>query len=144
LGTSGAALGAGFEKEPPRDILGVSIGMKAADARRRLEKLGRLEKSERKQQEVWAVHDGRFSHLIVGFSKDASEVRFITAKARPGGPRIRYSDIGDTRKAKVAVAPPNHEYSWAVTRRNGRPGYLVVARGANPDFLLYLSMKKAD
>src|SRR5688500_20325605 len=76
------------------EIMGVSLSMSRDDARARLKSLGRLEKEERKRQEVWAIDDPRISHLLVGYDPEY-RVRYVTAIARAGGPRIRYQEIAD-------------------------------------------------
>jgi hypothetical protein len=124
-----------------REILGISVGMRPADALARLEKIGRREKQDRKQQEVWALdHDPRFSHLIIAFTKDYDEVRYVTAKVRDGA-RVRYQDVLDLTKAKQMGAPNNNKYVLEVPASGLRPAYLVIARGADPKFLTYLSIQ---
>ena len=52
---------------PISEVLGVRLSMSQKDAHARLKKRGSLQKEARKRQEVWAVNDGRVSHVIVGF-----------------------------------------------------------------------------
>ena len=130
-------------KEPPRDVLGISIGMSTEAAHSRLQKLGRLEKEERRQQEVWALQrDSDFAYLIVGFDKD--QVRYVTAKVREAGRRMRYSDVADIKSARKVIGAGNYEYIWQVAARGNRPAYLVVARGTDPNYLLYYSIKRVN
>jgi hypothetical protein len=131
--------------EPKPEVLGVELGMSADEARARLRKMGRLEKEERKQQEVWALdRDERFSHLIVGFEKESGRVRYVTAKARPAGRRVRYSDVFDLKGAKQVVSPPKYEYVREVAARGKHPRYAVILLGSDPQTLTYYSVKKLD
>lgn len=127
------------------ELFGLRLGMAEPEARERLSKLGRLEREERRDA-VWALDgDRRFSHLVVGFDKESRRVRYVTAKARAGGARVRYADVLDLRRAKrVAAVPNNYWFTQEVRARNGRPGYLITARGADPEFLTYLSIKKIE
>ena len=128
-------------KEAPRDILGIRIGMRFEDAHKRLEKIGRLEREERKRQEIWTVNkDPRFSHLLVGFDKDGS-VRYVTVLAREGH-GVRYNDLFDSGKARVTSAVNNYHYTLEVSGRKGQPDYLVMAQGSDPTFLSSFSLKK--
>lgn len=127
--------------EPKPEILGVRLGMSLREARARLEKLGRLEREERKQQQVWALRDDpRFAFLIVGFDKDFSRVRFITAKAREGGERVRYADVLDLKRARQLGRAGNYSYSQRV-RRGRRGAYVVSARGTDAEYLTYYSVR---
>ena len=127
-----------------KEILGISIGMNHAAALARLEKIGRREKEERKQQEVWTLNnDPRFSHLIIAFTKGYAEVRYVTAKARADA-HVRYQDVMDLTKAKQMGTPKNNRYVVEVPASGRRPGYLVIARGTDPNFLTYFSIQLMD
>lgn len=127
--------------EPKPEILGVRLGMSLREARARLGKLGRLEREERKQQQIWALRDDpRFAFLIVGFDKDFSRVRFITAKAREGGGRVRYADVLDLKRARQLGRAGNYSYSQRV-RRGRRGAYVVSARGTDAEYLTYYSVR---
>lgn len=128
-----------------RDVLGISVGMRADAARERLRKIGRLEKEERRQQEVWAVADDRrFAHLIVGYDKDSNRVRYVTAKAREGDRRVRYGDVIDLKTATKTASTNNYKYAQKVAAHGDRPGYVVIARGNDPTYLTYLSLESLD
>src|SRR5687767_5286169 len=88
-----------FAGTPQPEIMGISLGMSRADARSRLQSFGTLERETRKRQEVWAIKDARVSHLLVGYDPDL-RVRYVTAIARAGGPRIRYEDVADLKSAQ--------------------------------------------
>jgi hypothetical protein len=130
-------------KEPPPEIMGIRLGMSKEDAHSRLHKMGRLEKEERKRQEVWTVADQRVSHLIVGFDGDL-RVRYVTAIARPGSPRIPYGEVGNLKASQQKSNQGNFKFTWEVGARRGQPAYLVVARGRDPQYLDSYSVKKLD
>lgn len=132
-------------KEPKPEIMGIKIGMSADAARERLRKIGKLEKEERKQQEIWHLNaDERFEYLIVGFDKEYKQVRYVTAKAREKGKLMRYDEVLDLNKAKKAFTPNNYKYYLDVAARDKRPGYTVTVRGTDPNHLRYYSIEKID
>lgn len=121
------------------------LGMSREAVRARLGRIGRLEKEERKQQEIWSLErDPRFSHLMIGYNKTYTEVRYVTATAREDGRRVRYSDVLDLRRARAAGGANNNKYTLRVGARRGQPAYVVVARGADAAYLAYLSVEKID
>jgi hypothetical protein len=127
------------------EVLGIKIGMNRDDARRRLEKLGKLEKEESKQQEVWMLTDEpHYSYIIIGFNKEKTKVRFITAKARENGRRVRYADVLDIKKAEQNGATNNYKYQLKVPAHNKTPGYIVTARGTDAGYLTYFSIKQLE
>jgi hypothetical protein len=139
-----AAVAQAKGKEPPKEILGIRVGMSQSDAHGRLRKAGRLEKEERKRQEVWALsRDRRFGHIIIGFDAD-NKVRYVTALARPDGRRVRYSDLADVGRARQLNGVKSYHYEWEVAGHDKRPAYVVMARGTDPQFLSSLSLKKLD
>ena len=131
---------------PPRprpEIMGISLDMSRDAARARLKAIGKLEKEERKRQEVWAVKDSRISHLLVGYDAD-NRVRYVTALARTDGPRIRYQEIADLKSAQPSHIQGNHKFTWEVAARRGHIGYVLIARGRDPQYLDSYSVKKLD
>lgn len=131
--------------EPEPEVAGVRIGMSREAVRARLGRIGRLEKEERKQQEIWSLErDPRFSHLMIGYNKTYTEVRYVTATAREGGRRLRYSDVLDLRRARQTGGANNNKYTLQVAARAGQPAYVVTARGAHARYLTYLSVEKID
>ena len=128
---------------PRPEIMGISLGMSRDAARARLNAIGNLEKEERKRQEVWAVKDTRISHLLVGYDPD-NRVRYLTAIARTDGPRIRYQDVADLKSAQQSHTQGNHKFTWQVAARRGHTGYMLVARGHDPQYLDSYSVKKLD
>lgn len=135
------AVGA-LAKEPPRALLGVKVGQPKEQVRAALEAIGDFTRTERKRQEVWSVTDARFESAIVGYD-EAGALRFVTAVARPAGKhRMRFTDVGDVRDAKVEVSGPLRTYTWTVPTRGGVPAHRVIAIGSEPSFLTYLSLKR--
>jgi hypothetical protein len=125
------------------EIMGVMLGMNRADARARLSSVGTLDKEQRKRQEVWSVKDPRISHVLVGYDTDF-RVRYVTAIARAGGPRIRYQDVGDVKSARRTDTQGNVKLTWEVSARHGQLGYMIIARGRDPQFLESYSLKRID
>ena len=125
------------------EIMGISLGMSRDHARARLQTLGTLEKEARKLQEVWALKDPRISHLLVGYDADF-RVRYVTALARAGGPRIRYDEIANLKTAQRTNTQGNYKFTWEVAERRGRPAYLMIAHGRDPQYLESYSVKKLD
>ena len=117
--------------------------MSQKEAHARLKEKGNLEKEARKRQEVWALNDRRVSHLIVGFDP-GYRVRYVTAVARTGGPRIPYSEVGDVETAERSTNQGNYRFTWKVAAERGHPGYIVVAHGRDPLHLESYSVKRLD
>lgn len=131
--------------EPRPEILGVRLGMGRDEARARLQSIGQLEKEERRQQEVWRLNDdASYGHLIVAYDKGYTAVRFVTAVAKDGGSRVRYSDVIDKARAREDVTPATRTYTQEVAARDGRPGFVVKAIGSDPESLKYYSVEKID
>jgi hypothetical protein len=135
-------------KEPPPSILGISLGMKEAAARQVLDKLGRLQKEERRRQEVWNLTgDPRYASLIIAFDKK-QEVRYVTVFTHEGaasrGQRVRYSELGDVKSARLERIGNNVKYTWDVASKGGGSRYLVVARGTDAQYLSSYSIKRVE
>ena len=124
-------------------IMGVSLSMSREAALARLKSLGRLEREERKRQEVWAVNDARVSHLLVGYDAEY-RVRYVTAIARNGGPRIRYQEVVDVRHAERSNNQGNYKFTLEVDARRGQFAYITVAHGRDPQYLDSYSVKRVD
>lgn len=122
-------------KSPPRDILGIRLGMSEAEVHRRLARIGvesgyapaRLEK----HKEMWEVRDARIASVAIKFD-DEGRLLWITAFARPEGKRLRYRDVADLARAERLGF---YIYVWRVPARGERPAYAVTARGAGPDYV---------
>ena len=128
---------------PRSEIMGVGLDMSRDDAQARLKTFATLEKEDRKRQEVWALKDSRFSHLLVGYDAE-NRVRYVTAIARADGPRMRYQDVADPKGARHTVNQGNHKFTWEVSARGGHFAYILIARGRDPQYLDSYSVKKAD
>jgi hypothetical protein len=137
----------------PHDILGLRPGMSEAVVHSRLRKIGKQQKEEREreeeggEQEVWILkNDHRFDYLVMRFDRQ-HRLSFVTAVVRKDA-RMRYGDVAELKEARHATDGRNHSYTWTITASGSQPGYLVVARGSNPDFLasysLYRLGQKAD
>ena len=124
---------------PKSEIMGISLGMSRADARTRLQSLGTLERETRKRQEVWSIKDARISHVLVGYDPEM-RVRYVTAIARTGGPRIRYDEVADLKNAERLQNQGNYKLTWQVAARSG--AYLLIAHGHDQQFLDSYSIKK--
>ena len=70
-------------KEQQPEIMGLALGMSRQEAHDRLKSRGKLEKEERKRQEVWTVADARVSHLLSDSAVDSGKTRKLT----PGNAR---------------------------------------------------------
>ena len=116
--------GGGATGAPRPEVMGVRLGAGREEAHKRLNEIGRLEREERKQQEVWALReDPGYSHLIVSYDKEYKGVRFVTAVAKDDGGRpVRYDEVIDTSKAKKAQAGGSVTYTLRVEAQGGVPG----------------------
>lgn len=123
------------------EIMGVSLSMSREAAQARLKTIGRLEKEERKRQEVWAVNDSRVSHILIGYDPEY-RVRYITAIARAGGPRIRYQEVVDVKHAQRSNYQGN--YKFTLEARRGQFAYVTIAHGRDPQYLDSYSVKRVD
>jgi len=134
---------ASAEAKTRPEIMGVSLSMSREAALARLKAIGRLEKEERKRQEVWAVNDARVSHLLVGYDTEY-RVRYVTAIARAGGPRIRYQDVVDVKHAQRSNNQGNYKFTLEVDARRDRFAYVTIAHGRDPQYLDSYSVKRID
>jgi len=132
-----------FAGTPQPEIMGISLGMSRDDARTHLKSIGSLERETRKRQEVWTIKDDRISHLLVGYDPE-SRVRYVTAIARTGGPRIRYDDVADVKTAQLAQNQGNYRLTWQIAARSGNSAYLLIAHGHDQQYLESYSVKKID
>jgi hypothetical protein len=137
------SLAAVADPKPRPEIMGVALSMSREVAQARLKTIGRLEKEERKRQEVWAVNDPRISHLLVGYDPEY-RVRYITAIARNGGPRIRYQEIVDVKRAERSNTQGNYKFTVEVAARRGQFAYVTIVHGRDPQYLDSFSVKRVD
>ncbi len=127
------------------DILGIKIGMSREDAHKRLKEIGKLEKEESKQQEVWALNnEPHYDYLILAFDKENRQVRYITAKARENGTRVPYSDVLDTGKAQQTSSANNYKYIQEIPGNVLSNSYAKIASGTDSNYLTYFSLKQLN
>ena len=131
--------------EPKPEILGVRLGMSREEAHARLQKIGKLEKEERRQQEVWRLDgDPSYSHLMVAYNKDYTSVRYVTAVANEQGRRVPYAEVIDLGGARLESAQASRTYWQELPERSGRPAFVAKAIGTDPTYLKYYSVVRSD
>jgi hypothetical protein len=129
---------------PKPEILGVSLGMSRDEAHARLQKLGRLEREERRQQEVWRLEgDPSYTHLMVAYDKEGASVRYVTAVANEQGRRVAYAEVVNVGGARLDSAQASRTYTQELPERFGRPGFVAKAIGTDPTYLKYYSVERA-
>ncbi len=127
---------------PKPEILGVRLGMSREEAHARLQEVGKLEKQERKQQEVWRLNgDPNYSHVMVAYNKEYTSVRYITAVANEQGGRVPYADVVNTRGARLESTQASRTYTQETPARDGQPGFITRAIGTDPTYLKYYSVE---
>jgi hypothetical protein len=136
-------LASAASQKPRPEIMGIGLGMSREDARARLQAIGTLEREARKRQEVWAIKDQRVSHLLIGYDPDF-RVRYVTAIARTGGPRISYREVADIMTAQRMNNQGNYKFTWEIAARPGQFAYLIIAHGRDPQYLQSYSVKRLD
>lgn len=139
-------LGAACSKAsgPQPEILGVRLGMSRDEAHARLQKLGRLEREERRQQEVWRLEaDPSYSHLMVAYDREGASVRYVTAVANEQGRRVAYAEVVNVGGARLDSAQASRTYTQELPERFGRPGFVAKAIGTDPTYLKYYSVERA-
>jgi hypothetical protein len=129
---------------PEPEILGVRLGMSRDEAHARLQKLGRLEREERKQQEVWRLEaDPSYSHLMVAYDRGGASVRYVTVVANERGRRVPYAEVVNVGGARLDGAQASRTYTQELPERFGRPGFVARAIGTDPTYLTYYSVERA-
>ncbi len=125
------------------NILGLRLGMSQREVHRRLEKMGTLDREVRGRQEVWMLKsEPRFASVLVGFDPNY-KVRYITAIAREGGSRMRYSDLAPIKQAQAESANGAYtRYTWEAKPGRKTAGYFLIAEGRDPEFLKSFSIKR--
>ena len=116
---------------PPPELLGLRIGMSDLEVRKRLEKIGELGETQPEpggRKQIWKLRDKRYQTLNLRMSSKF-ELQWCTAYARNG--KLRYSDVGDTARArKVGL----FIWVWNVPAAGTQPGYQIAARGTDPRY----------
>ena len=113
------------------------------EVHRRLQRLGTMEREERGRQEIWTLaREPRFATVLVGFDADF-KVRYVTAIAREGGRRMRYSDLAPIKEARAENANGAYtRYTWEFKPGQKRAGYFLIAEGRDPEYLKSFSIKR--
>lgn len=142
----GAWLPGTLAKDPPREILGIKLGMSEASVRERLRKVGTQQKAKRVgsggEQEVWALPGHKkFDYVLVRF--DTKEQLWLMTVVTRRSANVRYSDIADTKNAKQANDGRNYSFTWKTEAKGKRVSQLVIARGSDPDYLTSYSIVRA-
>ena len=134
-----AAAGRGLQD----NVMGLRLGMTQREVHRRLEKIGTLDREVRGRQEVWMLKsEPRFASVLVGFDKEY-KVRYITAIAREGGSRMRYSDLAPIKDARAESANGAYtRYTWEEKPGRKATGFYLIAEGRDPEFLKSFSIKR--
>jgi hypothetical protein len=132
-------------RNPRSGMLGLRLGMREEAAHRRLRKIARQQKEEKDgeregEQEVWLLRDHRLAYVIVGFDHQ-HQLWFMTAVVRQGS-HVLYSELADLKSASQATDGRNYTYTWKVNRSARQPGYVVVARGSDPNYLTSYSINR--
>jgi hypothetical protein len=122
-------------KSPPRDVLGIRLGMSEAEVHRRLARIGveagYAPAKREKRKEMWELRDQRIASVAIKFD-DEGRLSWITAFARADGKRLRYRDVVDLTKAERLGF---YIYVWRVPARGEQPAYALTARGAGPEYV---------
>lgn len=130
---------------PKPEILGVRLGMSRAEAHARLQGIGKLEREERRQQEVWRLDgDPSYTHLMVAYNKEYTSVRYVTAVANEQGRRVPYTEVVSLGGARLESTPASRTYTQELPESIGRPGFIAKAIGTDPTYLKYYSVERAD
>ena len=118
--------------------------MSRDEAHARLQKIGKLEKEERRQQEVWRLDgDPSYTHLMVAYDREHASVRYVTAVANEQGRRVPYGDVVSLDGARLDSTQGSRTYTQEIPGRDGRPGFVAKATGADPTYLKYYSVKSS-
>jgi len=118
--------------------------MSRDEAHARLQEIGKLEKEERRQQEVWRLDgDPSFTHLMVAYDKEHASVRYVTAVANEQGRRVPYADVVSLDGARLDSTQGSRTYTQEIPERDGRPGFVAKAIGTDPTYLKYYSVKSS-
>lgn len=126
-------------KDPTREVLGLRLGMSEQSARSRLQKIATWQKPAfKKRLEVWTLsHDPTYNYLVVKFKN--SQLIFVQAVVHPTA-QVRYDDLGSLADAVTRSDGHTHAYEWKIKPRGKKAGYLLIARGSNPEFLTSYSL----
>jgi hypothetical protein len=134
--------------QPRREVFGVRLGMNEEAVHKILKKIATQQKEEREEegegeQEVWVLKkDSRFDYLLVRF--DAQHQLWLITVVAHKDAGVRYGDLGVLENAKHATDGRNVTYKWSVAAQGKQAGYVVIARGSNPDTLTSYSITRSS
>lgn len=125
---------------PKPELAGIKLGMEAEEARERLGKQGAPAQSKEQEheggeQQSWSMKRGPWGYVALGFAGE--RVHWVTAFARPGGPRIRYRDLGPV---DMAQRTGTYFFIWRVPANGAAPAYSVIARGTDSVYVSSVSV----
>lgn len=127
---------------PRAEVVGLRLGMSKQAVHGRLEKIGKFVREERGRQEIWTLErEPRFASVLVGYDGEY-KVRYVTAIARDGGRRVRYTDVAALKSAQAENIVGHYRYTWEVKPSKKSPGYFVIVLGTDPQYLTSFSIKK--
>jgi len=132
-----------WARPPAAELAGVRIGMREDRAHAVLAKRGtrgaeRAERDREEEQETWTLRSGPWAYVTFGVSD--ARVHWITAFARPAGPRVRYRDLGPLPTARRSG---RYYVMWQVPAAGGTPAYSIVARGTDSTYVKSVSLSQA-
>lgn len=137
----------------PRTVLGVRPGMSEEEAHRVLRRVAEKQGDEGEKEEeeegrgvdeIWTLkRNPHFAKVIVGLDA-RNRVRYVTALAKEGGRRMAYGDVAALKDATAEESGVFRRYTWEVKPRGKSPGYLVIAQGRDPQYLMSLSIKRIE
>jgi hypothetical protein len=123
-------------KRPPKDLLGIRVGMEDHEARERLTKMGTPVSKLESPKQTWNLRDRRYGSLTIRYDS-RWRVSWMTAFAREGGARVRYRDIGDLDQAHHGG---NYVYTWTLPLSKGAAPMAITARGPDATYLSSISI----
>ena len=124
---------------PGDGVLGVRLGMSKETVLERMAKIGQPTSDQGEESvttQQWLISDPGYARIVVNFD-GGERVQWISVFARPGGRGVRFSDVGDLRRARKRG---DYVYAWSVPAKGRRSPYQVIARSQNPDTLQSLSV----
>lgn len=132
-------------RNPGSNVLSLRLGMEEESAHRRLRKIATQQREEKDgekegEQEVWLLRDRRLAYVVLRFDHK-HKLWFMIAVVRQGS-RVLYSELADLKSATQATDGRNYTYTWNVNRGTSEPGYVVVARGSDPNYLTSYSISR--
>ena len=125
---------------PKPELAGIKLGMEAEEARERLGKHGtpaqsKEQEHEGEEQQSWSMKRGPWGFVALGIAGE--RVHWVTAFARPTGPRTRYRDVGPI---DLAQRTGTYFFIWRVPASDAAAAYTVIARGTDSVYVSSVSV----